>query len=822
MAHKILENFQTDHVTNTQMHHNFSADGKTSIALPDPAYVKDANFSRDGYDLVLELNGETVVIEGYFLSEPAPNLVASDGTMLTPDLVNSFTNAGNEYAQNSLGQNDTSPVGAIQEITGEVTVTRADGTTQSVSIGTPIFQGDIIETEENGAVNIIFVDETTFAVSEDARLAIDEFIFDPSTQSGSSNFSVLKGVFVFTSGLIGRENPDDVLIETPAGSIGIRGTIIAGDLNSGEITVIEGAIVLTDFSGNSVTLSNQYETARFNTSQSTIEHMGDLSANDVVAKFESVSRVAADTFASIQDTANETKQSSETDTQEQNLDKNTDENNAETKDSLNESNAVDIIISEDIIEKVANKQTNTNKGLGSKASESSSETQDTGSDFTNNAGINPTFQVSITRLPFFENDSGAPAVARITGNFVNMTDLTLNGVSQNFFDIVRESDNSFLITVKAGKEIDFEAPKPLFITATSGNFEIITNIDLNTLDENETVTDLAAAGVTGLDNTFRTGIDSTFIYDFSQEFDDPENEIIGYNLITDITGPNTSSPTISSAGIFTFVTDGASDMGFNFTVQAVTAQGTFDLAAQDFEVLTPTVSPPNITTAGGIYEGNAANINILADDVVVFATNPGTSININVAAQNAYVNAGNNGDVINVGIGSANYRLYGDLGNDTFNLSELTNGKSYGGFGADTFVLQIPEMQVQLENPGTNTLIDGGNGFDTLALSATNNGNIDFSNVNANYIKNIERLGFENGQTNIVNLDYNSVIEMTDEDNRLYITLDNSDQLNFNNTSGHVFVQIGNDNVDGVNFNIFTDGEITLLIDADVNANGII
>ena len=75
-------------------------------------------------------------------------------------------------------------------------------------------------------------------------------------QTKAQDFSVLKGVFVFTSGLIGREDPDDVNIDTPSGSIGIRGTIIAGDTNSGEITVVEGAIVLRDFAGNEMTLAD--------------------------------------------------------------------------------------------------------------------------------------------------------------------------------------------------------------------------------------------------------------------------------------------------------------------------------------------------------------------------------------------------------------------------------------------------------------------------------------------------------------------------------------------------------------------------------------
>lgn len=77
---------------------------------------------------------------------------------------------------------------------------------------------------------------------EDPSLAIDKYAFDSGTESGGSDFSVLKGMLVYTSGLIGRADPLDVHSHTPAGAIGIRGTIITG-----EVTEVKGAIVLHDF-----------------------------------------------------------------------------------------------------------------------------------------------------------------------------------------------------------------------------------------------------------------------------------------------------------------------------------------------------------------------------------------------------------------------------------------------------------------------------------------------------------------------------------------------------------------------------------------------
>ena len=126
-----------------------------------------------GIDLPI---GNLISVENYFAGISPPNLVAPNGTTLTPELVQSFTQSEMQYAESGGAMNDASPIGAVQEISGEVTVIRTNGIVESASIGTPIYQGDVIETNESGAVNILFMDETTFAISEDARLAIDEYV----------------------------------------------------------------------------------------------------------------------------------------------------------------------------------------------------------------------------------------------------------------------------------------------------------------------------------------------------------------------------------------------------------------------------------------------------------------------------------------------------------------------------------------------------------------------------------------------------------------------------------------------------------------------
>lgn len=275
--------------------------GQTQIDLPSNHFTKYADVMKDGAALILQApDGSQIIIEGYFGTAEAPLLLAPDGTALTEGLVHSFAKPfGFVKSAQASTLTDESPIGGIKEVTGDVTIIRTSGESIQAKIGTPIYQGDQIETSGDGAANIMFVDETSFAISEDASLVIDEYVFDPSTHDGTTNFSMLRGVFMFTSGLIGKENPQNVDIDTPMGSIGIRGTVIAGDVTSGQVTIVQGAMFIESRSGNRVDLDSIFETARFEPSTGQVNNIGTTTAGDLGQTFASINGVAPDLFGVI-------------------------------------------------------------------------------------------------------------------------------------------------------------------------------------------------------------------------------------------------------------------------------------------------------------------------------------------------------------------------------------------------------------------------------------------------------------------------------------------------------------------------------------------
>lgn len=193
------------------------------------------------------------------------------------------------------------PVGAIAEATGAVTIIRADGTSEAATIGTPVYLGDVVETAGDGAANIVFTDDSSMAISQNAHMSIDHYDFAAASESGVTDLSVDQGIFVFTSGLIGRDDPDNVTIDTPVGSIGIRGTTIAGQINpegESKITVTEGAIVVRNATGE-VTLTNQFETVRLSSFNNGIEHLGVLDSQTIGNDYNVLRTVAPQFFTNV-------------------------------------------------------------------------------------------------------------------------------------------------------------------------------------------------------------------------------------------------------------------------------------------------------------------------------------------------------------------------------------------------------------------------------------------------------------------------------------------------------------------------------------------
>jgi VCBS repeat-containing protein len=117
-------------------------------------------------------------------------------------------------------------IGQIQTTNGSVTVTSASGAVVQANCGDFVCQHDTIETGADGNVGIIFNDGTAFNLSANARMVLNEFVYDPNGKSNSTLFSLSKGTFTFIPGKAAAAS--GLRIDTPVGRI--RGTTREGGI----------------------------------------------------------------------------------------------------------------------------------------------------------------------------------------------------------------------------------------------------------------------------------------------------------------------------------------------------------------------------------------------------------------------------------------------------------------------------------------------------------------------------------------------------------------------------------------------------------------
>lgn len=124
----------------------------------------------------------------------------------------------------------TQSYGFSKEFIGVISAGIGDITNQKdekLSTGSKIFYGDTIIVKEKSNAQILLLDETALTVGEKSELTIDDFVYDPETKVGKIVSSIKLGTVRIITGEISKQNPDNLNVKVPTGSIGARGTEFA-------------------------------------------------------------------------------------------------------------------------------------------------------------------------------------------------------------------------------------------------------------------------------------------------------------------------------------------------------------------------------------------------------------------------------------------------------------------------------------------------------------------------------------------------------------------------------------------------------------------
>lgn len=155
-------------------------------------------------------------------------------------------------------------IGVAAALRGEVirvAVKGGNGDVGPVSSGTRIFLGDQIEVAPGGRMQIMLLDETVFTLGSGARLTMDEFVYDPASETGAMTTKITKGAFRFVSGKLAKSSPEAMKVKLPSASLSIRGTQVAGivdEQGASQIVLVGPGVNATGATLGAVTASNAF------------------------------------------------------------------------------------------------------------------------------------------------------------------------------------------------------------------------------------------------------------------------------------------------------------------------------------------------------------------------------------------------------------------------------------------------------------------------------------------------------------------------------------------------------------------------------------
>jgi hypothetical protein len=117
-------------------------------------------------------------------------------------------------------------VGRVSRITGDqVSSAQAQGAPlRKLAVGDPVFAGERIRTGAGTVLYIEFTDKSRFTLGPNTEFEVEQYVEE------AFHSRVFKGAFRFISGLTARKKPENMRVNIPVATIGIRGTQVEGEV----------------------------------------------------------------------------------------------------------------------------------------------------------------------------------------------------------------------------------------------------------------------------------------------------------------------------------------------------------------------------------------------------------------------------------------------------------------------------------------------------------------------------------------------------------------------------------------------------------------
>jgi hypothetical protein len=113
------------------------------------------------------------------------------------------------------------PIGNVVTLVGSATVTRNNAATP-LKLKDDILLNDVVQTAAGSKLGITFNDATTFNLSANSTITIDDYIYQDGGKDNAGISDIGKGTVAFVAAALAKTG--DMKITTPTATMGIRGT----------------------------------------------------------------------------------------------------------------------------------------------------------------------------------------------------------------------------------------------------------------------------------------------------------------------------------------------------------------------------------------------------------------------------------------------------------------------------------------------------------------------------------------------------------------------------------------------------------------------
>ena len=207
--------------------------GADAVTVPDAHLLFSGDVERSGADLIISDPLHRVVVPNYFNGDKRPALVSPQGAPLDPKFIDALTGHV-QYAQAAGTAAALKVVGHVVKMTGSASIVR-NGVTITVNNGDNVYQNDVVQTGSGSTLGLVMIDGTTFNLTANARLMMNDLTYDATSTSNTSLFTLVQGAATFVAGQVAKTG--DMKVSTPVATMGIRGTAVILD-----ISAIDGAV----------------------------------------------------------------------------------------------------------------------------------------------------------------------------------------------------------------------------------------------------------------------------------------------------------------------------------------------------------------------------------------------------------------------------------------------------------------------------------------------------------------------------------------------------------------------------------------------------